>query len=58
MFKYVPFDALTKFSGTVHAIGSMNNIFSFINYGMQNCHYGFFLIIQKIITFFPSLGQL
>ena len=37
------FDTLAKFNGTVHAIGCMNNIFSFINHAMQNCNYGFFL---------------
>ena len=48
----VRIDALTKFSGMIHAMKCMNNI-QFIN----AWNYGFFLIFQKIVTSFSLLGQ-
>ena len=48
----VRIDDLTKFSGMIYAIRCTNNI-QFIN----ACNYGFFLIFQKIVTFFSLLGQ-
>ena len=50
---YILFDVLTKLSDLIHYVRCINNIKS-----LNQPYYWFFLIFQKIITFFNLLGQL